>query len=42
MVMPEGVKGKSFLERGTTPLSERYIGNAKMFEEDEKQKLLKK
>lgn len=42
MVMPEGVKGKSFLERGTTPLSERYIGNAKMFEEDEKQKILKK
>ncbi|WP_284141486.1 asparagine synthase (glutamine-hydrolyzing) [Virgibacillus sp. LDC-1] len=40
-VIPEGVKGKSFLERGTTPLSERYIGNAKMFEEAEKQKLLK-
>ncbi|MCD5325047.1 MULTISPECIES: asparagine synthase (glutamine-hydrolyzing) [Pontibacillus] len=40
-VMPEGVKGKSFLERGTTPLRERYIGNAKMFEEAEKQQLLK-
>ncbi|MCP8617805.1 asparagine synthase (glutamine-hydrolyzing) [Salirhabdus salicampi] len=35
-IMPEGVKGKSFLERGTTPLQNRYIGNAKMFEEDEK------
>ncbi|TCT17512.1 asparagine synthase (glutamine-hydrolysing) [Melghiribacillus thermohalophilus] len=40
-VLPEGVKGKSFLKRGTTPLHERYIGNAKMFEEKEKQKLLK-
>ncbi|MGX4669976.1 asparagine synthase (glutamine-hydrolyzing) [Cerasibacillus sp. JNUCC 74] len=40
-ILPEGVKGKSFLERGTTPLRERYIGNAKMFEEDEKQRLLK-
>lgn len=40
-ILPEGVKGKSFLERGTTPLRERYIGNAKMFEEDEKQSLLK-
>ena len=39
-VMPEGVRGKSFIERGTTPLSERYIGNAKMFEEDEKKELL--
>ncbi|GAB4072721.1 asparagine synthase (glutamine-hydrolyzing) [Barrientosiimonas marina] len=40
-VMPEGVRGKSFLERGTTPLRDRYIGNAKMFEEDEKQAFLK-
>ncbi|MFD1020563.1 asparagine synthase (glutamine-hydrolyzing) [Thalassobacillus hwangdonensis] len=40
-VLPEGVKGKSFLERGTTPLEERYIGNAKMFEEAEKRKLIK-
>ncbi|MBO8156698.1 MAG: asparagine synthase (glutamine-hydrolyzing) [Bacillaceae bacterium] len=40
-VLPEGVKGKSFLERGTTPLHERYIGNAKMFEEHEKANLLK-
>ncbi|MFP3441794.1 hypothetical protein R0K18_29085, partial [Pantoea sp. SIMBA_133] len=39
-VLPEGVRGKSFLERGSTPLSERYIGNAKMFEENEKEKLL--
>ncbi|WP_102028490.1 asparagine synthase (glutamine-hydrolyzing) [Salirhabdus sp. Marseille-P4669] len=40
-ILPEGVKGKSFLERGTTPLSERYIGNAKMFEMEEKRSLLK-
>ncbi|WP_028783527.1 asparagine synthase (glutamine-hydrolyzing) [Thalassobacillus devorans] len=39
--LPEGVKGKSFLERGTTPLKKRYIGNAKMFEEAEKQNLLR-
>lgn len=40
-VLPEGVRGKSFLERGTTPLRERYIGNAKMFEDEEKRQLLK-
>ncbi|WP_042222576.1 asparagine synthase (glutamine-hydrolyzing) [Oceanobacillus manasiensis] len=39
-VLPEGVKGKSFLERGTTPLSERYIGNAKMFEDKQLSQLL--
>ncbi|SDM12257.1 asparagine synthase (glutamine-hydrolyzing) [Sediminibacillus halophilus] len=40
-VLPEGVRGKSFLERGTTPLKDRYIGNAKMFEDEEKKQLLK-
>ena len=39
-LMPEGMKGKSFIERGTTPMEERYIGNAKMFSEAEKSKLL--
>ncbi|MDA1477705.1 asparagine synthase (glutamine-hydrolyzing) [Bacillus changyiensis] len=39
-VMPEGMKGKSFLMRGCTPLEQRYIGNAKIFEEDVKEKLL--
>ena len=39
-LMPEGMKGKSFIERGVTPMEERYIGNAKMFTEAEKQKLL--
>lgn len=40
-IFPEGMKGKSFLERGTTPLEQRYVGNAKIFEEKEKQNLLK-
>jgi len=39
-MMPEGVRGKSFIERGITPMEERYIGNAKMFNEEEKQLLL--
>ncbi|WP_420842593.1 asparagine synthase (glutamine-hydrolyzing) [Fervidibacillus halotolerans] len=39
-LLPEGVKGKSFIERGTTPLEKRYIGNAKMFREEEKRRLL--
>ncbi len=40
-LMPEGVRGKSFLERGATPIRERYYGNARMFTEDEKRKLLR-
>lgn len=40
-ILPEHMKGKSFIERGTTPLQERYIGNAKMFEEAEKEHILK-
>ncbi|MFJ5985865.1 asparagine synthase (glutamine-hydrolyzing) [Lentzea sp. NPDC092896] len=39
--IPQGVKGKSFLERGTTPIAERYYGNARMFTEAEKSLLLK-
>lgn len=39
-IMPEGMKGKSFIERGVTPMEERYIGNAKMFSEEEKRNLL--
>lgn len=39
-MMPEGTKGKSFIERGITPMEERYIGNAKMFTEEEKMDLL--
>jgi asparagine synthase (glutamine-hydrolysing) len=40
--IPEGVRGKSFLERGTTPLQERYYGNARIFTEDEKRALLRR
>ena len=39
-VIPEGVKGKSFLERGTTRIEERYYGNARIFTERHKQRLL--
>lgn len=38
--LPDGTKGKSFIQRGTTNLEERYIGNAKIFSEEEKQSLL--
>jgi asparagine synthase (glutamine-hydrolysing) len=41
-VIPEGVKGRSFLERGTTRLEDRYYGNARMFTEEEKQTLLRR
>lgn len=40
-IMPEGMKGKSFIERGVTPMEKRYIGNAKIFSETEKRELLK-
>ncbi|WP_057745006.1 asparagine synthase (glutamine-hydrolyzing) [Liquorilactobacillus capillatus] len=40
-MMPEGVKGRSFLLRGTTPLEDRYVGNAFIFNEKEKQQFMK-
>ncbi|MGE6378175.1 asparagine synthase (glutamine-hydrolyzing) [Peribacillus muralis] len=39
-ILPEGVKGKSFIERGVTALEDRYIGNANIFDEKEKKELL--
>ncbi|GAA3326850.1 hypothetical protein GCM10020331_064450 [Ectobacillus funiculus] len=39
--LQEGFKGKSFLERGCTPIEQRYYGNAKIFTEAEKQQLMK-
>lgn len=39
-MIPEGIKGKSYLLRASTPLEERYIGNAKIFEEQTKQQFL--
>lgn len=38
-MMPTGMKGKSFLERGSLPVEERFYGNAKIFSEEEKQKV---
>jgi asparagine synthase (glutamine-hydrolysing) len=40
-VIPEGVRGRSYLERGTTPIEERYYGNARMFTEAEKSRLMR-
>lgn len=40
--LPDGLKGKSFIERGCTPIQERYFGNAKIYTEAEKRVLLKK
>ncbi len=40
-VLPEGVRGRSFLQRGTTPIEERYYGNARIFSPDEKRRLLR-
>lgn len=40
--LPEGVRGKSLLERGTTSIENRFIGNAKLFSEAEKALLVKK
>ncbi|MCL2559581.1 MAG: asparagine synthase (glutamine-hydrolyzing) [Turicibacter sp.] len=34
------VKGKGYVVRGTTPLKERYVGNAFIFSEEEKAELL--
>ncbi|MCM3763043.1 asparagine synthase (glutamine-hydrolyzing) [Alkalihalobacillus oceani] len=39
--VPYKIKGKSFIERGITPLEERYIGNARMFSEVDKRTILK-
>ncbi|MDP4552325.1 asparagine synthase (glutamine-hydrolyzing) [Alkalihalobacillus macyae] len=40
-MLPEGTKGKSFIERGCTAIGDRYLGNAKIYNEEEKSKLLK-
>lgn len=41
-LLPDELKGKNYILRGCTPLEERYIGNAKLFDEPEKAHLLKK
>lgn len=39
-VLPEGMKGKSLLQRGTTPMEERYYGNARSFNFEQLQRVL--
>jgi asparagine synthase (glutamine-hydrolysing) len=39
--MPEGMRGRSFLERGTTAIEERYYGNARIFSPAEKADLMR-
>ncbi|MEG0306585.1 MAG: asparagine synthase (glutamine-hydrolyzing) [Clostridium sp.] len=40
--VPQGTKGKSFIERGCTPMRERYVGNANIFTDLEKPNVLNK
>lgn len=37
---PDGIYGKNYMLRGTTPLEQRFLGNAKVFSEDMKAALL--
>lgn len=39
--LPEGMKGRSFLIRASKPVQERFIGNANIFTEAERKKILK-
>ncbi|MBR6790220.1 MAG: asparagine synthase (glutamine-hydrolyzing) [Oscillospiraceae bacterium] len=39
-IWPEGVKGKNFFMRAGVPLEERYVGNAFLFDEKAKSKIL--
>lgn len=39
-ILPEGIKGKSLLQRGTTPMEERYYGNARSFNFEQLQRVL--
>ncbi len=40
--LPDSVKGKHLLARGTTPVEERFVGNSFIFDEKEKAKFYKK
>lgn len=40
-LLPEGFKGRNYLLRGTTPLEQRFLGNAKIFTEDMKADLVR-
>ncbi|WP_448852340.1 asparagine synthase (glutamine-hydrolyzing) [Corynebacterium sp. 335C] len=38
--LPDGVRGKSLLQRGTTPLEDRYYGNARSFNWEQRHDVL--
>lgn len=40
--LPKSVKGRGYLMRAALPVQERYIGNAYIFQEEEKARLLKR
>ncbi|MCZ8517494.1 asparagine synthase (glutamine-hydrolyzing) [Paenibacillus filicis] len=40
-LLPEGMYGRSYLLRGTTPLEQRFLGNAKIFTEDMKAEVVR-
>lgn len=39
--LPAGMPGRNYLLRGTTPLEERFLGNAKIFTEDMKAEIVR-
>jgi asparagine synthase (glutamine-hydrolysing) len=39
--LPSGITGRNYLIRGTTPLEERFLGNAKIFSEDMKAEMVR-
>ncbi|MVP01750.1 MULTISPECIES: asparagine synthase (glutamine-hydrolyzing) [Paenibacillus] len=41
LMLPQGMKGRNYILRGTTPLEERFLGNAKIFTEDMKAEVLR-
>ena len=40
-ILPDFVKGKQLLLRGTTPIEDRFVGNAFIFDEKQKKKIYK-
>lgn len=40
-VLPDGFRGKQLIYRGTTPLEKRYVGNAFIWNEEDKKSVLK-
>ena len=38
--LPDGTKGKGYLQRGTTRLERRFLGNAPVFDDQQKRRLL--